>query len=354
MRAWATATAAVLLAMVLAGGSTVAAAGNSMPGETLYPVKLATEQVQIAFTFSDIDKAELYNNLAEKRVDEIVYVANKGDSKQVEITTKRLDTYLNKVAVLVEPPVSRQEKNEPPVTAAPTASRAEATPMMAKPETLPTPVQAPAVSVPSPTPSPTPLPPAAKDTGQLRTPSVSTRQAVPVTPSAVTAEKKPVTANVISADRKAVLKENLKVKSAENVQRLREALEKAPEQAKPALKKAIEQAESGYKKVLEEKKPEGALPAVPVTPQNITPAPRPDGKIPSAAQEQSGAVSVTLTPIPAPPLPRASVAPVSPKPTTTPAITPAPSPVSRQPIDSNKKPPVTVDKQDLIPKSDSR
>ena len=64
---WATAVAIVLI-LLLVGGGTTAAAGNSMPDEPLYRVKLATEQVRLALTPSDIGKAQLLTKLADKRV----------------------------------------------------------------------------------------------------------------------------------------------------------------------------------------------------------------------------------------------------------------------------------------------
>jgi len=96
---WATAVA-VFLALLLAGGGTVAAAGNSMPDNPLYPVKLATEQVQLILTPSNIGKAELYAKLADRRVAEIVYIINKGKPEQVEPTAERLNNCLVMIANL--------------------------------------------------------------------------------------------------------------------------------------------------------------------------------------------------------------------------------------------------------------
>jgi len=90
---WAIAMVA-LLVLLLAGGGTVAAAGNSMPDSLLYPVKLATEQVRLKLTPSDIGKAELYAELADRRVAEIVYMVNKGKPEQVEPTAERLNKHL--------------------------------------------------------------------------------------------------------------------------------------------------------------------------------------------------------------------------------------------------------------------
>ena len=96
---WAIAMIAVIM-VILAGGGTVAAASNSMPGDTLYPVKLATEQVQMAFTFVDVGKAELNARLADKRVEEIVNAASKGDAKSVQISAQHLSNNLENLSNL--------------------------------------------------------------------------------------------------------------------------------------------------------------------------------------------------------------------------------------------------------------
>jgi len=72
-----------------------------MPDGPLYPVKIASEQTRLIFTLSALGKAELYANLVDKRVSEIVYVANKGDVRQVELATQRLNNYLTRIAILV-------------------------------------------------------------------------------------------------------------------------------------------------------------------------------------------------------------------------------------------------------------
>ncbi len=93
---WAVAIA-TFLAVVLVGAGTVMAADSSMPGNPLYPVKLATEQVRLAFTRSDIRKAELYATLADKRIAEIAYMVDKDMLKHVDITVQRLNKHLDKI-----------------------------------------------------------------------------------------------------------------------------------------------------------------------------------------------------------------------------------------------------------------
>ncbi len=100
---WAT-VVTIILGVLMMGGGTIAAASYSMPDSLLYPVKLATEQVQLTLTPSDIGKARLYAKFADRRVAEIIYIANKGDAQQVEVITQRLDERLVMLASLNSAP----------------------------------------------------------------------------------------------------------------------------------------------------------------------------------------------------------------------------------------------------------
>jgi len=91
---------AVFLALLLAGGGTAMAAENSMPDSLLYPVKLATEQVRLTLTRSDIGRAELCATLADRRVAEIAYLVNKGKHRQVEQIAQRLNKHLTMITSL--------------------------------------------------------------------------------------------------------------------------------------------------------------------------------------------------------------------------------------------------------------
>ncbi len=96
---WAT-VVTIALALLLAGSGTMAAANNSMPDEPLYPVKLATEQMQLVFTFSSLGKAERYAKLADSRVLEIARMADKNRPEQIERAAQRLEGYFTKIADL--------------------------------------------------------------------------------------------------------------------------------------------------------------------------------------------------------------------------------------------------------------
>ena len=95
-----TAGASLVLAVTLSGGLAMAASG-SMPGQALYPVKLASEQVALALTSGAEAKAELYAGLAGRRVAEIVYLSGHGDAALLEITTGRMSAELNQMAGLL-------------------------------------------------------------------------------------------------------------------------------------------------------------------------------------------------------------------------------------------------------------
>jgi predicted membrane protein len=99
---WATAVVIVLV-LFLAGGWTVTAANGSMPGSFLYPVKMATEQVQLAFTFTSLGKAELYAELADKRVAEIIYLAENNKTEKIEQVANNLNNDLAEITLLSSP-----------------------------------------------------------------------------------------------------------------------------------------------------------------------------------------------------------------------------------------------------------
>ncbi len=215
---------AIVLILFLAGGGTAAAAADSMPDEPLYPVKLATEQVQLAFTFSRLGKAEVYARLTDRRVSEIVSMADKGKPAQVEQAARRLEAYLakitdlasaGKVAMIAMAPVAPA----PSVAGEAAAGGKEATHGEKGGE------QEPIVG---------------------EAPSVTEREPIREAPSVKKGEKE-----AGKVDRRARLKEIVVRKAVENPGRLRAVLEKAPESARPALLEAIRLSEAGYEKALE-------------------------------------------------------------------------------------------------------
>lgn len=97
---WATAAAVSLALLIVAGTGTVMASSDSLPGQTLYPVKLAAENVQLALTFSDVSKAKLYAELADKRAQEIAILLEQDETEHVGRAAERLADHLQRVGEL--------------------------------------------------------------------------------------------------------------------------------------------------------------------------------------------------------------------------------------------------------------
>jgi len=183
---WAMALSVVLITL-LAGSGTVAAAGGSMPDSPLYPVKLATEQVWLTLTPSNMGRAELHAKLADRRVAEIIYMADKGDVQQVEVIAQRLDNHLVMVAGLG----STLEPNGAP-----------------------------------------------RGQAQLQAPVLS--EEAPGDEDVYS-----------GANNRARLKLTLEYSAATQQAKLQDVLETAPESVKPALRRAIAVSETGYEKAID-------------------------------------------------------------------------------------------------------
>lgn len=194
-RRWAMALMVVSI-LLLSGGGVAMAASNSMPDSPLYPVKLATEQVQLTLTPSNMGKARLCARFTDRRVAEIVHMACKGDVKQAELATERLDRRLAMLAVLV----SAEGEGAPKA-------------MMALPS----------APVPAPAPAPSPAP----------------------------SEEAQVAGGVpAEANGRAELKRMVAYCACTNPAALRAGLGKAPESTKPALRRAIAVSEARYEEIL--------------------------------------------------------------------------------------------------------
>lgn len=61
----------VLLVLIPAAGGTAYSAQRALPGDGLYPAKLAIEEVQLAFSFQDVEKTLLHTEFANRRLAEV-------------------------------------------------------------------------------------------------------------------------------------------------------------------------------------------------------------------------------------------------------------------------------------------
>ncbi len=215
---------AVVLVILAGGTGTVAAATKALPDSPLYQVKLATESVRLAFTFSDQGKTELYARFVDYRVEEIVKMAEEGNSNQVELTTERMNGQLLAMANINLSGESHDMKAESfgllRANIEPDAQKAPVPPSASPPQTITATTAAPSTTT---------------------TPALEGNNTAPVT---ITQTMTGETTGALTDIEK--LRLMLIEKLEKNLQILRDQLEKAPEALKPALQKAIEVAEEGY------------------------------------------------------------------------------------------------------------
>ena len=97
---WAAVAASVVVALMLGGSGTVLAAGYSIPGDALYPVKQAREEVRLWLTWSPEAKVDMYTRLVNKRADEIRALAAAGRAGSSGIAAGRLEDHVANVSLL--------------------------------------------------------------------------------------------------------------------------------------------------------------------------------------------------------------------------------------------------------------
>lgn len=97
------ATAVFLIIVILIGGGGVVYASQfSLPGETLYPIKTLTENVQRVFIVDEKEKIEFEIKLAQERIKEInsILKEDKQDEKNIKTTEKSLEKHIQKARKL--------------------------------------------------------------------------------------------------------------------------------------------------------------------------------------------------------------------------------------------------------------
>ena len=213
---WAVTVAVALL--LAAGGGTVAASGDSMPDEPLYSVKLITEDVEIFFTRSKVGRAQLYAELADKRVAEIVVMADENRPDKVDEAAGRLESYLTEIVDLASGEQAADGMLMGPAMEEAAAPESEVAPPPAEEEEA-VPAETPATREPQ--------PPSAVDMGE------------------------PAKWAGLQSDPLGTLKATVTLNAIDHVARLRAALEEVPPSARPALRRALAISEAGYDRILE-------------------------------------------------------------------------------------------------------
>ena len=103
---WAAVAATLAVALMLGGSGTVLAAGYSIPGDALYPVKQVREEVRLWLTWSPEAKVDIYTRLVNKRADEIRTLAAAGRAGSSGIAAGRLEDHVARISLLAAEAVS--------------------------------------------------------------------------------------------------------------------------------------------------------------------------------------------------------------------------------------------------------
>jgi hypothetical protein len=106
IRRFSTSLAGVILAIVLAvfglGAGTAYASQASLPGDTLYPIKLAAEQAGMILVGDDAARAERALSFANKRVREMEALAEKGRPQDLDLAVEEYGYALNMTLAEIE------------------------------------------------------------------------------------------------------------------------------------------------------------------------------------------------------------------------------------------------------------
>ena len=216
---WALAAVASLLLVIAMGSGTVVAASGVMPDHFLYPVKLATEQVRLETATSDLALTELNAEFTDRRVEELIYVVEKGNGASIDDSLTRLDENLVLVASI-------------PVTEGRVS-------LVSTPMEATTVVQEAAPTV-APTPIPTPVPAATPPAENGATFGGGDKGVTEETTTGISAALTSETALVIK----------LESYQASQLEKLHALLETAPPSARPAIEQSIRLLEESYRQAI--------------------------------------------------------------------------------------------------------
>jgi len=81
--------AAAVLVLVVAGATSAAA--SSLPGDALYSLKRATEDMRLALTFDDVARTQLLSELTDRRLEELAEIAKQHPSSAPTATQEYAD-----------------------------------------------------------------------------------------------------------------------------------------------------------------------------------------------------------------------------------------------------------------------
>jgi formate dehydrogenase maturation protein FdhE len=93
---------AVVVTLLVLGTSAAYAAQDSLPGETLYPVKLGTEQVMMLLSRDEVVKAERALSFTERRIGEIEALVAEGRVQDLGLAVEKYGYALNMALAKIE------------------------------------------------------------------------------------------------------------------------------------------------------------------------------------------------------------------------------------------------------------
>lgn len=91
----------IVLAVSMAGGGTAYAAQSSLPGDALYNVKMATEELGLAFTFGDSAKTEQNLVLAQRRIQEAESLMNQNRPSDIPEAGRQYRNTMERLEVIL-------------------------------------------------------------------------------------------------------------------------------------------------------------------------------------------------------------------------------------------------------------
>ena len=126
-RRWAVAMTTVLV-VLLAGMGTVAASASALPDGPLYPVRLAVEEARLNLAFSNVHKAKLRIQFAERSANQITQMAREGKTDKILVLTEQVASHLDHLDKVLEAERIRQASEENAEALAPVPALRSGTP----------------------------------------------------------------------------------------------------------------------------------------------------------------------------------------------------------------------------------
>ena len=104
----------VILLLALVINSAILTARLSIPGHPFYSTKLVIEDIQLAFTFDQVERTDLYIQYSRERTTEFVELVLEGDYELLPPAANRLETeIIASLHSISEVPIRDQVKEQP-------------------------------------------------------------------------------------------------------------------------------------------------------------------------------------------------------------------------------------------------